>query len=354
MDLLNPKDLIDPGPFARRFEQLGARYLPEILRLVDEVLAESLPPGSSVGAMCSYHLQTGGKRLRALLPLLVAETLGHDPARLVPFGAACEMLHNATLVHDDLQDGDVVRRGLPTVWRRYGAAQAVNCGDAMFYLTLLLVQKLDVPPGLGRSVIRRVLLDTLRVIDGQERELALRELEQPALAQYIAMVEGKTSGLFSLPMAGSAEICGASPEATQALEGAALHLGVLFQIQDDVLDLYGEKGRDRAGSDIAEGKRSVLVLHALSCCSPEEASWLRQVLDKPRAETTPADVEAVAALFSRTGSLRHALGEIARRLKQALAVTAPYPQLAELVGGLAALMARPIRPLLDAAAELEA
>ncbi|MBM4320392.1 MAG: polyprenyl synthetase family protein, partial [Deltaproteobacteria bacterium] len=141
---------------ARRFAELGQQHLPAILRLIDEVVAGSCPSGSTLVPMCGYHLQTGGKRLRALLPLLVAEALGRDPAGLVPFGAACEMLHNATLVHDDVQDGDEMRRGQPTVWRRYGLARALDLGDAMFYFTLLLVQRLAVPPALGAAVTRRV------------------------------------------------------------------------------------------------------------------------------------------------------------------------------------------------------
>ncbi len=249
--------------FRERFVSLRERWLPAILELASDAIERSSPPGSTLPGMARYHMKTGGKRLRALLPLLTAEALGSDPAALVPLGAACEVLHNATLVHDDLQDGDRLRRGEPTVWARYGMPQAINLGDAMFYWTLLLVQRLDAPADRREAVAERVLLETLRVIDGQEQEFSLKTA--PAnLEGYFAMVEGKTSGLFALPMAGAALYCGAPPAVVDDLAEAARHMGVLFQIQDDVLDLYGSKGRDMVGTDIAEGKRSALVVRALT------------------------------------------------------------------------------------------
>src|SRR5438270_6085718 len=108
-----------------RFEALRAAWWPAIRALMDELIRESGGEGSLLRQMADYHLQTPGKRLRAILPLLIAEALGVAPERLVPFGAACEMLHNASLVHDDLQDGDSTRRGQPAVWKKFGMPQAI-------------------------------------------------------------------------------------------------------------------------------------------------------------------------------------------------------------------------------------
>lgn len=326
----------------RRFDEAARRWLPAILALLDDLPRTTTPAGSTLPGMCAYHLDTGGKRIRALLPLLTAEALGADPAPLVPFGAACEMLHNATLVHDDLQDGDLVRRGQPTVWRRFGAPQAVNLGDAMFYWTLLLLDRLPVDGALRARVAERVLLETLRVIDGQEREFALKSMEAPGVADYVRMVEGKTSGLFALPMAGGALLAGAPAPVVDALAEAARHLGVLFQVQDDVLDLYGDKGRGERGSDVGEGKRSILVVHALAHAPPMEAAWLRSVLDAPREETSPEDVARVADLLVSAGSLAHALEVVRARHAAAVGVVAEHPGLATLVGGLGDLFLEPI------------
>jgi geranylgeranyl pyrophosphate synthase len=227
------------------------------------------------------------------------------------------MLHNATLVHDDLQDGDRYRRGVETVWHHFGTPQAINLGDAMFYYTLELVHRLQLPLGRREAAARRVLRETLRVIDGQEREFLLKQVERPTLADYFTMVEGKTSGLFALPMAGAAAVCGASGPIVRGLQEAARHMGVLFQIQDDVLDLYADKGRDARGSDIREGKRSILVVHALEHADDDEAARLREVLDKERESTTTEEVEEVITLLTRNGALAFALKEIESRRERA-------------------------------------
>ncbi len=334
--------------FRERFVSLRERWLPAILELASDAIERSSPPGSTLPGMARYHMKTGGKRLRALLPLLTAEALGSDPAALVPLGAACEVLHNATLVHDDLQDGDRLRRGEPTVWAHYGQPQAINLGDAMFYWTLLLVQRLDAPADRREAVAERVLLETLRVIDGQEQEFSLKTA--PAnLEGYFAMVEGKTSGLFALPMAGAALYCGAPPAVVDDLAEAARHMGVLFQIQDDVLDLYGSKGRDMVGTDIAEGKRSALVVRALTTLPPERAAWLQAVLDAPREATSPAQVAEAIELLRACGALDFALAELERRRAAALAVpsVAASPALTELVGGMCAVFLAPIRQVLE-------
>jgi hydroxymethylglutaryl-CoA reductase len=332
-----------------RFKTLRTTYMPGILSLFDEVLHEA-SPDSTLAQMCRYHLQTGGKRLRALLPLLVAQTLGTDPALLLPFGAACEMLHNATLVHDDLQDGDNMRRGAETIWRRYGMAQAVNLGDAMFYYTLLLILRLDVSMARREAVRRRVLMETLRVIDGQEREFALKQQGRPTLEVYFAMVEGKTSGLFALPMAGAAALCGTPTPVVEALQEAARHMGVLFQIQDDLLDLYGDKGRDMRGSDIREGKRSVLVVHALQNAAPAEADWLQGVLDTPREQTSTEQVARAEALIEETGSLAFALDELELRKERARQIPAlhDHQQLRAVVSAMCELFSEPIQPIIAA------
>src|SRR5215210_220447 len=269
------QDLKNKADLKSHFEILHRAWWPSIRSLMDEVVRESCEEDTLLSRMVHYHLETGGKHLRAILPLLIAEALGSEPGRLVPFGAACEMLHNASLIHDDLQDGDEVRRGQPTVWKKYGMAQAINLGDAMIAHTILLMQRLDVPSELRERATSRVLLEMLRVIEGQVQELELKSRTEVCLEDYMRMVEGKTARLFSLPMSGAALLCGATEEVQQGLIEAASHIGVLFQVQDDILDIYGAKGRDMSASDIGEGKRSVLVVHCLEQLGEQEAESLR-------------------------------------------------------------------------------
>ncbi|MFU8807161.1 MAG: polyprenyl synthetase family protein, partial [Bradymonadaceae bacterium] len=300
-------------PMDAELDRLKATHLDAVFARIEAAIARSFEEDSSIPEMLVYHFGTGGKRLRALLPLMVAEALDCDPEGLVAFGAACEMIHNATLVHDDLQDGDRLRRGEEAIWVRYGAARAINLGDAMLYLGDVLIEDLDVDPGTHLSVLARVSRNMLRVIDGQEREFLLKEEAAPDLNAYFRMVQGKTSGLFALPIAGAALICGAPDELVEGLERVSGHLGIIFQIQDDILDLYGDKGREQAGGDIYEGKISALVAHFLTEAPTDEARWLRTLLSTPREDVDPTDVTLAIGRLREAGSLAFAFHEIERR-----------------------------------------
>ncbi len=333
----------------QRFEPLRRDHWPAMADMISNTIDDASPAAQSLRTMCGYHFDTGGKRLRAILPLLVAEALGEDPATVRPFGAACEMLHNATLVHDDLQDGDTTRRSCETVWKRFGVPQAINLGDAMFYYAVLLAQDPAFPPERRDRVVHRLLVETLRVIDGQESEFALKGKPQVGLDDYFRMVEGKTSGLFALPMSGAAELCGADTAIVNGLSEAAGHLGVLFQIQDDILDLYGSKGREQRGSDIAEGKRSVLVVYALEKAEAVDRERLRAILDAPRERTSAADIDVVVELFERVGALDFAIDEMLRRRE--LAKNAPglasRETLVHLVDELCDVLWAPIKSIVE-------
>jgi geranylgeranyl pyrophosphate synthase/phytoene/squalene synthetase len=303
-----------------RLKRLESDLLPRIMELIDRAAREDSPAGSPLVEMTRYHLDTGGKRLRALLPCLVAETLGADPHAAIPFGAACEMLHNATLVHDDLQDGDTHRRGRPTIWSKYGAPQAINLGDAMFHYTVLLIERLDLPADARAELLRASVRDTIRIIDGQEREFALKLEARPDFEAYLQMVRGKTSALMALAMGGGAIVAGAPRELVQAARKVADHLGILFQIQDDVLDLFGEKGRDRVGEDVAEGKRSCMVVHALATLAEPDRTRLQHILELPKTETRESHIREVKELLRHGGSLSFSLRQI--RVHRAAALDA--------------------------------
>ena len=229
-----------------------------------------------------------------------------------------------------------------TIWNRFGMPQAVNLGDAMFYFAVLLCQKVRAPSAQREALSRRLLTSTLWVIDGQEREFALKKQREVSLQDYFRMVEGKTSGLFALPMAAAAELCGADATLVDGLEEAARHMGVLFQIQDELLDLYGDKGREQRGNDLREGKRSLMAIVALRAASGEEADWLRAVLDRRREATTAADVQEAIRRFERAGAVDFAVQEIERRRSRVRGELSEHPRFAALFDGLCDLFLRPI------------
>ena len=214
----------------------------------------------------------------------------------------------------------------------------------------MLLQRLEVPSALRERVTTRVLLEMLRVIEGQTQELDLKNRPAVTLADYMETIEGKTSRLFALPMGGAALLCEAPEEVEEGLIEAARHIGVLFQIQDDILDIYGEKGREHSGNDICEGKQSVLVVHCLGVAGTQESKRLKSILDKPRNETGPDDIVAVRELFAQSGSLGFALDQLEQRRKAALNLPAfaSYPRLTRVLSEACEIFLYPIRSLTGA------
>jgi geranylgeranyl pyrophosphate synthase len=261
------------------------------------------------GVMVQEHLSTGGKRMRARLSLAAAAALGASREAAAPWAAAVELLHNATLVHDDIQDGDLIRRGQPTVWVRHGVPQAINAGDLLLMLPFLALADLDAP-GSVRWELSRALADhAARTVRGQSEELDLLPGGHLDRAAYSRSVRGKTGALFALPVEGAALVAGLSAAEAAALGEAFVELGVLFQLQDDVLDLYGDKGRGAPGADLKEGKVSALVVAHLERV-PEDRAWLLNLLRAPRDLTPQREVEEAIRRFRASGALHDVLDEI--------------------------------------------
>ena len=285
------------------------RELALVERMMDELVTG--PSDDVAGPMAQEHLGTGGKRLRARLALAATRALDGPPALGRVWATACEVLHNATLVHDDLQDGDRLRRGRPTVWAQHGVEQAVNVGDLLFALPAVAVSRSGASPDLQADLLAAIAHYTAMVVRGQAMELALTRAQRTEPAAYLAAVTGKPSALFELPAYGAARIGGRARAHVVELAAACRPLGVLFQLQDDVLDLYGDKGRDEVGSDLREGKISALVVEHVRLHG-EEGPRLLYLLATPRDETPQADIEHFIARFREGG----ALAAVMRRIEQ--------------------------------------
>lgn len=299
------------------FETVRDRYAATVETLLQGFLKDATrDTGDAIASMTAYQFETGGKRLRAVIPSYIFECLGRDGATIVPFGAAVEMIHNATLVHDDLQDGDEMRRGRPTVWKKYSSAQAINCGDAMFQYAFQLIRRLELPAVDVLNLMDRAVAATLKVIEGQAQEFIMKEEASPGLERYLQVIRGKTSGLFALPIAGTLEAAGCERRVVDTVERVAQELGVLFQIQDDYLDLYGEKGRDRKATDIAEGKVSYFVAYVYERGTAAQREELAAIIKKPREQTSDADIERALALIESVGAKDAARAYMARILQE--------------------------------------
>jgi geranylgeranyl pyrophosphate synthase len=267
-----------------------------------------------------YHLGTGGKRLRALLPPWLAENLAMERGRplttderenALTLGVAFELLHNGTLVHDDLQDGDRQRRGQPTVWVRFGMPQAINVGTAMMLLGLARVFSSEVGP----AVIADVNLALLGVIEGQAREFELHTSDNPTLTAWDLMAEGKTGALFGACIFGGARAAGCDVATADEAKAFGRTLGVCFQIQDDLLDLVGDKGREIPATDIAEGKVSWPVAWCAAHAEAAARQRLLAILRTPREATTRPMIDEALRILRETGALSACAVEIERRAR---------------------------------------
>lgn len=297
---------------------IQARYRDQIDSSFHAALFEQADTkDSNLREMIRYHYDTGGKRIRPLCVALAAEKEWsmHDidsssksapanserMAKVMPFAVAVEMIHNATLIHDDLQDGDEFRRSQPTLWKRFSPEQAINCGDLLFFTALRRVQNGGYSAETSLALQALLAEKTEHVIEGQGEEFRIKQALQsdrvlPSLADYERMVLGKTGALFSMPLLGGAIIAGASQESLNQLAKGAAALGFAFQIQDDYIDIWGEKGRDQRATDIAEGKLSFPVITALEqfrtqSISTEDQGRFVEIIAKDRDATTSADIE---------------------------------------------------------------
>jgi geranylgeranyl diphosphate synthase type I len=266
--------------------------------------------------MVHEHLETGGKRLRASLALSACQALGGRADHAVGWAAAVELLHNASLVHDDIQDGDRMRRGKAALWARYGSAQAISAGDL---LLMLPFRALGHYPVTQQAALVQILAEYAeRTVRGQICEHALTASAGSDWGTYFGAVSGKTGTLFALPVRGAAELAGVSTDHASDLARTFSSIGVLYQLQDDLLDLFDAKARGSRGSDIYAGRLTAVVLSHLDL-HPNDADEVFAILGKPRDQTTAREVAQITDRFVEGGAARQLLERIERLASDLLA-----------------------------------
>jgi geranylgeranyl pyrophosphate synthase len=302
------------------------------------------PRLSRSGQMVQEHLATGGKRVRARLALAAAEALGFERSEAVPWSAACELLHNATLIHDDVQDGDTMRRDQPTTWVRHGVPQAINAGDLLLMLPFLAIGELRAPTDARWRLGHALAAAAALTVRGQSLEMELLQMRRFGWDDWHRAVEGKTGALLGLPVHGAALLAGLDDATAARFAREFASLGTLFQLQDDLLDLTDRKGRGgRRGSDLAEGKVSALVVAHLAR-HPEDTRDVVALLETPREETSQEAIDDMIRRFHAGGAVddvRARAERIARTVLASPLLTA-VPHLhrvaLELVGAMEASM----------------
>ena len=226
--------------------------------------------------------QIQGKRIRPMLAMLSCTAVGGDAATAAPLAAAIELLHNFTLIHDDIQDRSPNRRHRATVWRVWGDAQAINAGDAMFAAAQIALLRTDpgrVPPGLMVALLREFNRATIRIVQGQVLDLEFEGRSDVTPEQYLSMIRGKTAAIVRFAAWAGGRIGGASEAVADRLGDFGDALGVGFQVRDDLLGIWGsreETGKDKA-DDIRRRKQSLPILLLRNQASDQELARIDEL-----------------------------------------------------------------------------
>jgi len=304
------------------------RFLLRYTSLIEGGLRVALAGDSLLYAILRYHVGlenehgaptlAPGKLIRPSLVLFTTEELGGNIEQALPAAIGLELVHNFSLIHDDIQDHDEIRRGRKTVWNLYGIAQAINAGD--------LMQALAVAQGAraGREIVAALVEATVAMIEGQGLDLAFEE-EEVDVASYLDMIDKKTGALIRCAFRMGGLLAGSPIDVVQDLVEMGRDLGRAFQIRDDLLGIWGNgtvTGKPQ-GSDIRRRKKSLPVSMAFAQACGEDRDLLTEVYF--RKEIEDEDVERVIALMERANVRQACEEQVGSHLEQARARLATLP-----------------------------
>lgn len=297
----------------QRLEKLGIKaFLPELISL-ESGLDEITRVGNvTIYEMCQSLLKSGGKRLRPLLVILCGKALNPrniDP--LISVGMAAELIHMASLIHDDIIDQSYYRRGKPTVNSRWGEKQAVLAGDFLFAQAFDLLAAEELSP-----VIKIMVATITDMCSGEIDQLNQAYNINLTEKDYFERIEKKTAKLISSCCLAGALVAGANREALDSLERYGTNLGYAFQITDDLLDFTGESSimGKPSGQDLASGNLTLPVIYLLH--HPKRGTWVKNIIAKKQLDSN--NLQIIISLLQETGLLEQGYsiakhcGEIAK------------------------------------------
>jgi octaprenyl-diphosphate synthase len=266
----------------------------------------------------TYLIAAGGKRLRPIVALLSARACGYSGDQHVLLATVIELIHTATLLHDDVVDTSELRRGRHTANNQYGNAATVLVGDFLYSRAFQLMVRI------GNLEVMQVLADTTNTISEGEVQQLLNagnaQLDEPA---YTEVIRKKTAELFQAAAHTGALLAGADTAVVTALRDYGHYLGIAFQLVDDALDYGGDAGQlgKNIGDDLAEGKMTLPLIHALRTAPSADATLIRDAIANRDGAALPEVLRIVAA----AGALDYTLARARHAAGQALAVLAPLP-----------------------------
>ena len=245
----------------------------------------------------AYTILQSGKRLRPMLCLLANEMFGGDEQQALWPALALETFHNFTLIHDDIMDKAPMRRGMPTVYQKWNSDIAILSGDAMLAMAFQFAQK----PKKGAELAQQLGRVAIEICEGQQMDLNFETQKEVGIEDYLEMIRLKTAVLLATALQMGATVAGAKETDIQHLYNFGINIGMSFQLQDDILDLYSDVATfgKRHGGDIADNKKTYLYLKALELASEKDRKRLEHLFTLRMDHDEEEKIEEVQAIYDR-------------------------------------------------------
>ncbi len=305
-----------PEQYKQRVKSIDA-YLMNSIEIIEN---------KKLKAAMAHYPGAGGKRLRPLLATIACEAVGGSSRDALPYGVALEMIHNFTLVHDDVMDEDLTRRGIKTVHATWGIPEAILAGDALFARAFELVPE----SGVHRADVgdlSAILAKAVRLLaEGQQMDMDFEDLRRVRPADYMKMIELKTAVLFAAAAQGGCIIGEGTKKQEQALTEYGKLIGLGFQIWDDVLDLISDEktfGKPVL-NDIRNGKKTLMVIEAMEDLRGKEREELLSTLGNEHA--SQAQLVRARDILDESGMIDHAINVANGLVKDAKKKLAALPE----------------------------
>jgi len=249
----------------------------------------------------SYLIVNGGKRLRPFMVMKSCEILGGKLKDAMPAASAVEMIHNFTLVHDDIMDNDEMRHGVPTVHKKFGIPIAILAGDVLFSKAYQILSNSNLPSKASNELVSRLAKACVDVCEGQLLDIKMAESKKiPSQANYINMIEKKTSALFDVSCSMGAICAKAKQSDITKLSSFGRNLGIAFQITDDLIGVLGDPKMTKkpVGNDLREGKKSLPIVLAITKSKGNDKKTILKAFGNAKASKIDIEkaVESIRAL----------------------------------------------------------
>ena len=292
-----------------KIEQILEKYGKLVDKEIKRVISEKEP--KQLYELINYHLAAGGKKVRPALCMISAEAVGGKAKDVLPIAAGLEMIHAFSLIHDDIEDRDELRRGKPTTWKVWGEALAINAGDGLY--TKAFQSAANLKGKHANEAMKIFSAAILEVCEGQALDISFEKREGVTEKDYLEMTSRKTGALIEASCKLGALIGGGSKKEISALGNYGRKIGIAFQIWDDYIDFASEKTGKTFGLDIKKGKKTFIVCHALTKVTGRERARLLEILKSPIYQTTDEMIKEAIEILNRTGSIDYA-NEFAQKL----------------------------------------